>query len=227
MCSKKFYFLFILIILGFIFYLNYFSSSTSQKNSIDPSSFVVGIKANQGGVINWGTGFVVNKEEGFVATAKHVVETIEIGDCTSKIIVSNENNSTLAQVIWKHPNQDLAIIHLVNNNLNTTEITPGSLNNLRDDDQLKLIGYQFGYKERSFAHVLRIIKTRIYNVDTDPEAFIVNPVNSTLGFLKSLSGSPLLDNHNKVVGIFFKYLEYDMFLIPIQEIPKGYFGVKK
>ena len=80
--------------------------------SINPYPFVVNIRVptivDDQKKTTWGTGFVTDKERGFVVTAKHVVDGDNLH--AHKIRVYGRNRfTTYARVVWKHPEEDVAV----------------------------------------------------------------------------------------------------------------------
>src|SRR6478735_352584 len=142
-----------------------------------------------------GTGFVINKTLGYILTNNHVVEgatKVEVNFLGEEGDVYHE-----AKIVGRDPLSDSALLQLVENKSDLTEVKFGDSSQMQPGDWVMAIGNPFGLSHTVSVGVISatarsfpIAESRFADVLQTDAA--INPGNS---------GGPLLNARGEVVGI--------------------------
>ncbi len=137
-----------------------------------------------------GTG-IIWSADGYVITNHHVVPT----DKSTIQVHLSDDRLLEAKVIDRHPKQDLAMLHIVADNLQAASV--GDSSKLRVGEWVFAIGNPWGQRGVVTAGIVSGISATTDNGDDSPRRYIKSDVHLAPGN----SGGPLLDAEGKVIGI--------------------------
>ena len=164
-------------------YLKLFPTSESALASISPE-----IKSS-------GTGFAINNQ-GYIVTNNHVIENAD--EITVKGINSDFNKEFKAEIVLRDKNNDLAIIKIVDDNINTFDNPPYSFKN-----SLSEVGesvFALGYPLRASMGDEIKLTNGIISSKSGFQGDITN-YQISVPVQPGNSGGPLLDNKGNIIGV--------------------------
>lgn len=147
-----------------------------------------------------GTGFIIDKEKGYIATAEHVVSG---NDDVEIITVLSNPNTIPAKVIKRNQQLDIALLKIKKDE-NLSEVELGDSSSVVVGDEIIIIGFPFGNSlwGAFIPAIHRGIISCIIKVLNQPDGEITNRFQLDVMANSGNSGSPLALNKNgKVVGI--------------------------
>ncbi len=195
--------------------------------------FVVGITttkidAQEKQIEYCGNGFVLNKEQKLIVTAKHVIyPDLGSGHSLTKVIINRK--SYPAYCIWSHPTSDIGILKIVTpETIELLQLNVASVDPPPNTPAL-LVGFESGNTYFGQSRILvKIVDD--HTMDKELNSYIAAdvPKEYRLKDYRGLSGSVLLNNKNDAVAIMTGTIEicfiplHRIFFVPLKEVPKNY-----
>lgn len=140
-----------------------------------------------------GSGFIVDKEKGFIVTNFHV---ISVGN--SITVTLSDSQSYNVQIVGQDPNNDIALLRLVDPPSNLVELELGDSSTLEVGQHVLAIGNPFGL-ERTLTD--GIISSLGRTIRSEAGNLIEDIIQTDAAINPGNSGGPLLDTAGRVIGI--------------------------
>ena len=141
-------------------------ADTTFKGVDDSAVVVVVVKELARGLgSNHGSGFVINKEDGFIVTAHHIIDKVVADPDLYFIDVRVEKKWHTASIVWEDSIADIAVLKLDEKvelihqlNIVSTEVVVW--------DRCVCVGYQYGFLDKHRVYLNREILVEITKVDS-------------------------------------------------------------
>lgn len=138
-----------------------------------------------------GSGFFLTAD-GYILTNKHVVS-----DTDATYVVNTDKEQLPAKVVYRDPDQDLALIKVAGKNYPTMSL---SASRVTVGEPVLALGYPLGYSTDRVSKGSVIALNRKI-VTQEPDETLTGLIQSDARLLPGDSGGPLLDNEGRVIGI--------------------------
>lgn len=188
----------ILIIVGFVFFGE--KAITSNEIFADSKNKVVEIKAESDGVgVSYGTGTIIDNQcsiitNAHVITYSHLNENIVFDKIFIRFITESDFRET--SVLKYDASDDLALLQLKNNDLNTDFFELGDSSRIQTGDKVYTLGNLNNYGLSFTSGFISMPSVNIsYNSKTR------NVIQCDLTISEGNSGGPLINDCGKLIGI--------------------------
>lgn len=239
---KRFCRLALCVILAAMVILGAQSSCAAQKN---PWPFVVIVTEEYKG-IPWsiGSGFVFNRDQGLIVTAKHVFYPSADNAHKIKILISPASDEVReydASVVWRHETADIGLLKIDSSEA-ADGLVEAPMGNLPfDGSEVRVVGFQIAALFDGGAYRLRLKNERPRIFCQREVSLIYAGISGTAelrsgasegrGNCRGLSGGALLNGKNEAVGVLSGTITgsnaFIFFSAPLTDIPMQYWLRRK
>ena len=146
-----------------------------------------------------GSGFVVDAEEGYIVTNRHVIE-----DADEVRVTFHDGAVFVANVVGTDVYSDLAVLKVdVPDDYALVSVELGDSNNLLVGQRVIAIGNPFGLSGSMTVGIISAVGRRLDSGSRSGTGSFSNPmiIQTDAAINPGNSGGPLLDSHGRVIGV--------------------------